>query len=126
MFSTLFVGAQSTEKFSSLPPPDLRNLTNIKWRNDKGECRKCCLIVSICPKWHKLGILLGMRGPTLSAFSMKNRENPEQCCNDVIIKWLEDGSPHYPLTWEGVFELLDDLDETEFISELQNALLSQI
>ena len=74
----------------------------------------------------QIGNFARYEGAYTSAISMKNRENPEQCCNDVIIKWLEDGSPHYPLTWEGVFELLDDLDETEFISELQNALLSQI
>ena len=57
---------------------------------------------------------------------MKHQKDPELCCIEVLTKWLDNGSPHYPLTWEGVFELLYDLDETELISELENALLSQI
>ena len=72
-----------------------------------------------------MGRLLGMGAAELSAISLKNHENPEPCCTDVVTKWLEDGSPHYPLTWEGVFELLDDIDEAILASELQNALHSQ-
>ena len=63
-----------------------------------------------------MGILLGMRRSTLSAISMENQIDPEQCCNNVIIKWLEDSSPHYSLTWEGVCELLEDIGETESIN----------
>ena len=80
------------------------------------------MIRSICPKWHELGRLLGMGAAELSAISLKNQKDPEPCCTDVVAKWLEDGSPHYPLTWGGVFELLDDLDETTLATELKNAL----
>ena len=83
------------------------------------------MIRSICPKWHEVGRLLGMGAAELSAISLKNREKPEPCCTDVVTKWLEDDSPRYPLTWEGVFELLDDIDEAKLASELQNALHSQ-
>ena len=126
MFSSLFVGAQSTEKFSSLPPPDLRNLTNIRWKNAKGENERCRVIDAISPKWHEVGIMLGMKHYDLTTISMRNQKDPKPCCIEVLTKWLEDGSPHYRLTWEGLFELLDDLDETKISSELQNALLSQI
>ena len=63
-----------------------------------------------------------MGAAELSAISLKNQKDPEPCCTDVVTKWLEDGSPHYPLTWGGVFELLDDLDETTLATELKNAL----
>ena len=68
--------------------------------------------------------MLGMKQYELSTISMRNQKDPKPCCIEVLTKWFEDGSPHYPLTWEGMFELLEDLDETELISELQNALLS--
>ena len=57
---------------------------------------------------------------------MKHQKDPEQCCVEVLTKWLDNVFPEYPLTWEGVFELLYDLDETELISKLEIALLSQI
>ena len=120
----LFVGAQSAEKFSSVPPPDLCNLTLIRWRDNQGDTKRCRVIRSIFPKWHEVGRILGMGAAELSAISLKNQKDPEPCCIDVVTKWLEDDSPRYPLTWEGVFELLDDIDEAILASELQNALHS--
>ena len=122
----MYTGTRSTEKYSSLPPPNLHDLTIIRWKNENGVNERCRVIRSICLKWHEVGIMLGIKHSDLTTISMRNLKDPKPCCIEVLTKWLEDGSPHYPSTWEGVFELLDDLDETVLSSELQNALLSQI
>ena len=39
---------------------------------------------------------------------LEERMDDEECCTAVFSDWLEHPPPHYPATWEGLYELLDD------------------
>ena len=80
------------------------------------------MIRSIKYKWHEMGRLLG-RGDELEAISMKHQKDPESCCIDLLQKWLNGGcSSEYPVNWDGLLELLNDLDFNNLAEELKNAL----
>ena len=80
------------------------------------------MIRSIKHKWHEMGRLLG-RGDELESISMKHQKDPESCCIDLLQKWLDGGcSSQYPVTWDGLLELLDDLEFSIVAEKLKSAL----
>ena len=113
---------------SSLPssPPTFRSLTIIKWKNDKGNIERFSVISSVSHKWHKIGTLLGIEPGPLKTVFLRNLKDPEQCCNEVFKKWLEDGSNHYCITWDGLVELLKDAGLPQVSNDLKIALSRQI
>ena len=115
---------------TALPPsaPALtpRSLTIIKWRNDEGNVDRFNVISSVAYKWRDVGKILGIGYGPLEAISMKHQKDPEPCCDDVFKKWLEDGSDHYPITWGGLVELLEDAGLPQVSNDLKIALSRQI
>lgn len=112
----------------SLPesPPTLRSLTIIKWRDDQGQTQRYSVLSMISHKWRKIGTLCGLKHAQLESIWMKNLKDPEPCCIDILTKWMEDGSSYYAVSWEGLFELLGDLELPQVITDLQNALARRI
>ena len=97
-------------------------LTLLKWRDDNGHKQTLRLTQSVSPEWRKLGALIGLSGSQLQALSMKHRDDIQQCCQDVFIHWLENPPPDYPVTWEGLYELLEDLEFTQLAKTLIEAI----
>ena len=93
----------------AMPPssPTFHTLTIIKWKNDKGKNERFGVISSVSHKWHKIGTLLGIEPGPLETIFLRNLKDPEQCCNELFKKWLEGSSAYYPITWNGLVELLE-------------------
>ena len=41
------------------------------------------------PKWSQLDLQLGLLQPTLASIRTKNRDNPEECLQECLTKWLK-------------------------------------
>ena len=50
------------------------------------------------------------------------RMDDRECCEAVISYWLDHPRHHYPITWEGLYELLDDSELGQVASDLKKAV----
>ena len=91
----------------------------IRWKNEKGEVKKFRLKQSIMHKWRDVGDLVVPR-QQLDVWA--NEKNAKECCTAVLSYWLDHPPRHYPATWEGLYELLDDSELVQVATELKQAV----
>ena len=99
--------------------PNLGNLTVIVWTNKEGKQKYFRLQELICDKWILIGDLLHIPYLLLGAWK---HEDALDCIRLVLTYWLKNGSPAYSISWEGVYELLDDAELTNFVAPLKEAI----
>ena len=100
----------------------MKNLTLMKWTDSQGKQHKLRIVQNICPKWRQIGNMLNISDSLLESILSQYRGDLEECCYAVLRQWLDNGSPDYPLTWEGLLELLEDADCAQVGEELRDAL----
>ena len=100
-------------------PINPANLTVIRWKNEHGEVEKFRLKSSIYHKWRNIGDLVCPR-QQLDVWAKE--KDAKDCCDAVLSHWLDHPSRHYPATWGGLCELLDDSELGQVASDLKNAL----
>ena len=49
-------------------------------------------------------------------------KDAKECCESVLSHWLDNPPCHYPATWEGLYELLDDSELGQVAIELRQAV----
>ena len=65
------------------------------------------VLSQVSSKWWHLGLLFGQSTSDLDNFKSKAMLDNKECCERVFDKWInDDGSLHYPLSWEGLFKVL--------------------
>ena len=102
--------------------PSSRNLTLIKWRNTQGEEENFRLKQLICHKWKGLGCLLEIPLPILLGWEKKYREDPMDSIDAVLSHWLENPTDYYPISWTGLYRLLEDAELSQVATDLKEAL----
>ena len=102
-----------------LAKPTLSNLTVLKWKNEKGEMKKFRLKQSVIHRWRNIGDLVVPR-QLLEVWA--KRKDDEESCRAVLSYWLDHSLHHYPATWEGLYELLDDSELGQVAIELRQAV----
>ena len=117
---------QATVSVLPLSPPTFRSLNIIKWKNNKGEIERFSVISSVSHKWCKIGTVLGIHHGPLETIFLRNLKDPEPSCEEVFKKWLDDGSAYYPITWDGLIELLKDAGLPQESEKLRIALSRHI
>ena len=100
----------------------LQNLTLIKWKDDRGEEQLLYLIDEIAHKWRMIGGLLGLSRSRLLSLAEQCRDQPQECCREVLGLWLENPPKGYPTTWQGLIDLLKYSKLSEVVAQLRNAL----
>lgn len=84
------------------------------------------IIDQIAPQWREAGILLGFTMPELETLQQTALNESFQCCRHVFSQWIANhGHPQYPLTWNGLHELLVNLHMDALAKQLQEALASK-
>ncbi len=73
-------------------------------------------------KWDEVGDLLELTPARLQSIGRQHRGDVRQCCRDVLIDWIKDGSPYYPPTWDGLIKLLVHLKLSSIADTLKLAL----
>ena len=99
-----------------------KHLTLIKWKDDRGEEQLFYLGENIAYKWRTIGQLMGLAYPKLESLAQKHRDQPEECCREVLGLWLENPPKDYPTTWQGLIDLLKHSKLSEVVAQLTNAL----
>ena len=86
-------------------------LTLLKWTDNEGQVCQLFLINEISPYWKRASDLLGLTPTHTSRIEMNNR-TVEDRCREVIAKWIyqEDGAYKYSRSWEGLYQLLKDME----------------
>lgn len=106
-------------------PLSLGTLTLLKWVDEHGCKKSFKLPDKISMEWRKIGVVLGREMGQLDGFHIQYSHIASQCWCRVITDWLDNsGTCDYPATWEGLFELLQDVDKYEVAVELENAVFS--
>ena len=103
--------------------PSLKDLTLLWWTDDEGKIHRFHLLRKVSGDWLKAGLLLGLTTAELWDIMLKMDDN-ERRFAFVFRKWIADNGhpPEYPLSWDGVCELLSDLDKEEVAEELRQAI----
>jgi len=101
----------------------MKLLTLLKWIDSKGQEQNLRIKNEISFKWRDVGDLLGVKSSRLEAIDSNRRGNVELCCRDVLQDWLQMEEPSYPVNWDGLIELLKDLQFNNMARKLKEALL---
>jgi len=104
----------------------MQYLTVLKWTDSKGQSHSLRLKDKMSSKWHVVGDLLGVDSSRLKSISMNHRGDVEQCCREVLLDWLQMEEPSYSRNWEGLIELLIDLELNNVAKKLNEALISAL
>ena len=76
----------------------------------------------VSAKWRRIGKRIGLTLNNLDAIE-RDRRRVEACWEDVMQKWLDgQGQEIYPITWEGLYRLLTDIDSSQVAQELRAAV----
>ena len=103
----------------------MKYLKLIRWTDKKGREQTFSLMDKISWKWQDLGIMIGLESTQLDVYDFENQGNPTECCERVLTEWLygQDGTRgDYPVTWNGLRELLQDVEISEVAERFMEAL----
>jgi len=92
----------------SAPAFSLKSLTLLKWTDTDGQSQTLRLRDDISPRWRDAGDLLELGSSRIEGIAIQRRGDVRQCCRDVLLYWLNNGSSNYQATWEGLLTLLTD------------------
>ena len=95
---------------SASAQPTLQNLQLIRWMNKNGELKKFQLQPLIRIKWIQIGDLVNIHYDLLASWSREYHGDPLKCIRAVLSRWLCNPTEDYPATWDGLYELLADID----------------
>ena len=80
------------------------------------------MLEQVSDQWRHAGLLLGLSQAALKNIKQKSDEDVERF-EHVLTYWIEsNGHLEYPLTWDGVCELLRDIDRDTAAEKLKQAL----
>lgn len=94
----------------------------LKWKDENGVLRKFYLSREVSSDWRKFGLCLGITHNQMTAWEQERRGSSRDCWNLVMEHWLEHGNELYPTTWEGLQQLLEDIQLKHFAVELKVAV----
>ena len=62
----------------------------------------------------------------LDSYLLKNNRDAVEVCRDAFLRWIKDnGTKKYPMTWQGLIELLEALNCSQAGIKLKEGLESQ-
>ena len=74
----------------------------------------------LAAKWETVAYILDYDTPKINTIKTSKRENPENCCQELLRDWVEEKHDDAPKTW---FTLLNTIAEDEtFTRAIDNVL----
>ncbi len=108
-----------------------KHLNLIKWTPESSAgVKKIRIAESIASKWKEVANLIGLRGPQISNIeNCGSGKTPVQCLDDVLQAWEENKDDEnqidYPYNWNGLLELLNDMEYRVLATNVRKALASE-
>ena len=82
------------------------------------------LLKAACARWTKFGMLLGLPGNKIDSMSQAHTGDTITSLTQVMQYWLDGlGGLDYPVTWEGLYALLEDVGYDDVAGELRQAVM---
>ena len=78
------------------------------------------IVSEILDKWKEIGLLVDISHQQLEAWEKEKRDFKD-CCITVLNHWLKQSSRKYPVTWEGLCDLLEDCELGQVAERLEFA-----
>lgn len=101
----------------------MKHLELLKWRDEGGREQELRVVSRVSSQWRSFGRQLGFQSNELDVLEERSLRDPNKCWLEVMRQWLERGGYHdYPATWEGLYQLLDDLRFESVASELRTGV----
>ncbi len=81
------------------------------------------IISELSPKWSDISDLLGFSTARIQQIRQDNNGVQDRC-KEVMRLWLdsEEGTYRYPTTWEGLIELLEDIELSILASDIRKVV----
>ena len=98
----------------------MRHMTLIKYHT-RDEISEFRLLEKIQGKWCEIGTLLGVPMNSIIGSHMTIAEK----CQEVVRVWLDRGSQAYPVEWQSVINVLQDVQMRIVADDLKEALDNQ-
>lgn len=105
--------------------PNSANIQVIEWKNKFGEIEVFRLVSSIMHRWREVGNLVVVR-QQLEVWSRNNGMDEKERCYTMLCYWLQHPPLRYPVTWEGLYKLLNICELGEIARELECAVKNAI
>lgn len=100
-------------------------LNLIKWKDASGCVHKFRLVDRVSSKWESFGYRLDIPQDMLTAWWEESLGNSAKCWMKVMRHWLMgEQTSEYPTTWEGLYEMLEDVAYIEEARGLREAVLA--
>ena len=91
--------------------PTVGELTMLKYTDDKGERKVLRIINGACHKWKDIATLICDDANVTSVMDEHYRGDPSECLRQMFIGYFIEKKPHYyTQDWNGLIELLEDVD----------------
>ena len=105
-----------------VPDFSLRSLTLLKRTDSNGQPQNLRLRDQLSTKWRDVGDLLGLTS-RLKGIEEQRHCDARLCCRDILLDWLQmDDGSSYPVNWDGMLSLLEDMELSATAKKLQGAL----
>ena len=94
-----------------------------KWKDENGTKQQLRIIEAISHRWQQLAILVGLSMNKINA--IENNFHPEQRSLRVFDIWItssSDTTTAYPVTWNGLHRLLEDINYRALAERMKVAL----
>ena len=97
-------------------------ITGIKWRDENGRESTFTLEENISAKWRRIGHLIKLTSDTLNSYEVQYKENSRRW-EEVMQRWMDgQGTDIYPKTWDGLYQIIKDVNSPQVATELQRAV----
>ena len=106
--------------------PTAKNLMLIKYVDKRGQKKELRIKNSICYKWKEIGSLLEIESSSIIAWDMMYNRNVFECIDLVLNHWFEHEPDDYPVSWDGLKKILDDVELYQVAKELDLALCNAL
>ena len=102
--------------------PNLDDLIVLKY-TERGEIKKIRIINDARHKWRDIASLIGGDTNTIRTLELKYPNEPYECLRNVVIENFISKKPQkYSQDWNGLIELLDDVDLENLVKKIKYAL----
>ena len=106
-------------------PLSLSAMKFLKWKDDWGRVQTFRLIDEVSSKWRDFGSIIGLQNNLLVAWEEQFLRNSARCWCEVMTQWVIGGQRcEYPVSWVGLYTMLDDVSCHEVSKRLQKAVAS--
>ena len=95
------------------------NLIRLKWMDKHKQIQKVKILEEVCSEWKSMGELLGLTQGELKAIQKDQRGVYQECCKEVFYVWFKKGKTKYTVSWDGLCELLRDMDLSALAKRLE-------